>query len=191
MAARSDKKYGKDILTMTSESSRHGTTAIRALQRAVDGHAVVARSARKAGPIMVVMQLVMVFIECAPASGCGAKTRRGISCQYLAMQKSSTGNEQGPWKRRANHQPITDPSDRFRCRQPLSPAPKQTFCIANSLNVAYWPPAMSQTEVRITVLAPHWPAGAPRSRGSSLQYGTWSSQPGMHQCRILQKRTIP
>ena len=231
---------------MTSESSRHGTTAIRALQRAVDGHAVVARSARKAGPIMVVMQLVMmfillvmVFIECAPASGCGAKTRRGISCQYLAMQKSSTGNEQGPWKRRANHQPITDPSDhfrcrqplspapeqtfciakslnvyfsstgikqgpwranhqpitdpsdRFRCRQPLSPAPKQTFCIANSLNVAYWPPAMSQTEVRITVLAPHWPAGAPRSRGSSLQYGTWSSQPGMQQCRILQKRTIP
>src|ERR1051325_5877857 len=67
----------------------------------------------------------------------------------------------------------------------------QKVCIANSLNVAYWPPAMSQTEVRITVLAPHWPAGAPRSRGSSLQYGTWSSQPGMHQCRILQKRTIP
>src|ERR1051325_2285729 len=68
---------------------------------------------------------------------------------------------------------------------------EQTFCIAKSLNVAYWLPAMIQTEVRITVLAPHWPAGAPRSRGSSLQYATWSSQPGMHQCRILQKRTVP
>ena len=48
---------------------------------------------------------------------------------------SSTGNEQTRWK--ANYQPRTEPSDRFRCRRPLSPEPEQTFCIAKNLNVYF------------------------------------------------------
>jgi hypothetical protein len=64
-------------------------------------------------------------LEVVNKASCKAKS--------LNVYFSSTGNEQTRWK--ANHQPKTEPSDRFRCRQPLSPAPEQTFCIAKSLNV--------------------------------------------------------